>query len=150
MSEKTLDEILDEFEAAPDRANAAALLSIATRYWRDEMIGDDTYADKVRLVGLWLAQPADALADYPDETLADAARRIASYTDGSARAHVRRAAEMELAQRDRALLKLLKDAGAVIDAIDDLPLNDDGSREIPPGTLDRARTLAAIIARLPS
>lgn len=150
MSEKTLDEILGEFEAAPDRANAAALLSIATRYWRDEIIGDNTYVRTVRLVGEWLTEPADTHAADFGETVTDAARRIASYTDGSARTRVRRAAAMELAQRDRALLKLLKDAGAVIDAIDDLPLNDDGTREIPPGTLDRARTLAAIIARLPS
>ena len=34
---------------------------------------------------------------------------------------------------------LVIEAGAIFDQIDDLPLNDDGTRELPPGMLDRGR-----------
>jgi hypothetical protein len=45
---------------------------------------------------------------------------------------------------------LVIEAGAIFDQIDDLPLNDDGTRELPPGMLDRAREIAAIAFSLRS
>ena len=54
MSEMTLDVAQIAFETIPDRIRAGHLLSIATQYWRDGMIGDDTYAQKVGLVRRWL------------------------------------------------------------------------------------------------
>jgi hypothetical protein len=55
MSEMTLGHAQVEFVSAPDRFRAKRLLSVATQYWRDDMIGDDTYAHQVCLVRDWLA-----------------------------------------------------------------------------------------------
>ncbi len=49
-----------------------------------------------------------------------------------------------------ALKELVIEAGAIFDEIDSLPLNDDGTRELPPGMLDRAREIAAIAFGLKS
>lgn len=45
---------------------------------------------------------------------------------------------------------LLKELGAIIDMIDGLPIDGDGSRRMPPGTLDRAREIAALAFSLPN
>lgn len=46
------------------------------------------------------------------------------------------------------LTALLIEAGEIFDEIDSLPLDDYGVRELPPGSLDRAREIAAIAMRL--
>ena len=48
------------------------------------------------------------------------------------------------------LRALLIEAGAIFDEIDDLPIDDDGTRELPPGTLDRAREIVLVATRLRS
>ena len=53
---QTLDGAQEAFEASPNRDGAANLLTVATKYWNDDMIGDESYSDKVRLVRDWLAQ----------------------------------------------------------------------------------------------
>lgn len=112
---KTLDEAELDFRHIPDRNGAAELLTIATAYWDDAMIGDETYADKVRLVRDWLAEkmaPIDADHEGP---IADAARRIASYADGAARITIYRAAKNELKLcRDTGLAQASQRAGATI------------------------------------
>lgn len=101
----TLDGAQEAFEADRTRESASRLLTVATRYWNDDMIGDESYSDQVRLVRDWLNEPDP-------------------------------------------LHGLLKEAGKILDEIDDLPMTDDGSRELPAGSLDRAREIAAIAARL--
>ena len=98
LSEKTLDAAEDDFRHAPTRENAAALLTVATRYCNDGMIGDATYADKVRLVRDWLLAGLDPVDSDPESPIAEVARRIASYADGCARINVYRAATSELKQ----------------------------------------------------
>ncbi|AMK23252.1 MULTISPECIES: hypothetical protein [Sphingomonadaceae] len=56
VTEKTLDEAELDFREAPGRDSAADLLTVATGYWNDAMIGDETYAGKVGLVRNWLAK----------------------------------------------------------------------------------------------
>lgn len=55
MLDMSLDDAQAKFEVLPDRNRASRLLSIATQYWHDGMIGDDTYVHKVGLVQHWLA-----------------------------------------------------------------------------------------------
>lgn len=144
LTNKTLDEAELDFQYAPGRVGAADLLTVATIYWNDAMIGDETFADKVRLVRDWLARKVEPIASDHEGPIADAARRIASYTDGAARANIYKAAKQELARDDDEPGALLKELAGIFDDIDDLPLNDDGIRELPPGMLDRAREIAAI------
>ncbi|GLI98190.1 hypothetical protein [Sphingobium sp. BS19] len=141
---KTLDEAELDFRHAPGPEGAADLLTVATVYWNDAMIGDETYAEKVRLVRDWLTRPTNSIDQAHEGPIANAARRIASYTDGAARINIYKAAKQELARHGDALRSLLKELAGIFDAIDDLPLNDDGARELRPGMLDRAREISAI------
>ncbi|MFZ5694306.1 MAG: hypothetical protein ACOY4N_01510, partial [Pseudomonadota bacterium] len=70
---KTLDEAELDFRHIPDRNGAAELLTIATAYWDDAMIGDETYADKVRLVRDWLAEEMASIDADHEGPIADAA-----------------------------------------------------------------------------
>lgn len=83
-----------------------------------------------------------------DGDVPDGARRIASYTDGQARANIYAAAKLELSCQGERLRTLLIELAGILDRIDDLPLNDQGTRDIPPGMLDRAREIAAIAHRI--
>src|SRR3546814_9432437 len=49
-ADMSLDETEDRFTGAPDNASAADLLTVATKYWNDDMIGDETFSHKVTLV----------------------------------------------------------------------------------------------------
>src|SRR3546814_4229706 len=55
-ADMSLDETEDRFTGAPDNASAADLLTVATKYWNDDMIGDETFSHKVTLVRDWLRQ----------------------------------------------------------------------------------------------
>lgn len=46
------------------------------------------------------------------------------------------------------LRALLIEAGAIFDDIDDLPMSDDGSRDLPVGMLDRAREIMRVATEL--
>lgn len=54
MNKITLDDAIDTFELNPNNLNAASLLTVATTYWHDEMIGDESYEDCIRKVRDWL------------------------------------------------------------------------------------------------
>lgn len=108
------------------------------------MIADETYADKVRLVRDWLGRPTNTTDLEHEGPIGDAARRIASYADGAARINVYRAAKQELALYGEEPRSLLKELAGIFDQVDDLPINDDGTRILPPGMLGRAREIAAI------
>lgn len=95
-----------------------------------------------RVAALWASAIEIALQSEGD--IPDAARRIASYTEGPPRANVYAVAKLELTRCGERLQALLMELGRIVDLIDDLPLNDDGTRELPPGMLDRAREIAAI------
>ncbi len=95
---KTLDEAELDFQHSSSRAAAADLLTVAARYWNDCMIGDETYTDKVRLIRDWLTETVELIDADHDGPIADAARRIAGYADGSARINVYRAAKNELSR----------------------------------------------------
>ncbi|WP_209044954.1 hypothetical protein [Rhizorhabdus histidinilytica] len=150
MTEKTLDEAELDFREAPGRDSAADLLTVATGYWNDAMIGDETYAGKVGLVRNCLAKAVVPVDPDHAEPITGAARRIASYTDGAARTNVYRAAKQELAPHGDKLRTLLIELAGIIDEIDALPINDEGARELPPGMLDRAREIAAVAQDLES
>lgn len=146
-TDKTLDQAIDEFFADPSYNSAAILLTVATRYWNDGMIGDESYADQTRAVCDWLVDTAERSESL---SIADAARKIASYTEGMARRNVYRVALAELDSQGRSLAGLLKELGSIIDLIDNLPIEDDGTRRLPSGTLDRARDIAAQAFALPN
>jgi len=55
----TLTTAEDFFRTDPTKGSAADLLTVALGYWLDEMIGDDTFEDKVRLVRDWLRKELD-------------------------------------------------------------------------------------------
>lgn len=56
----TLDEAEDSFNDEPGPQSAANLITVSMQYWNDDMIGDETFADKMTLVRDWLkvSQPA--------------------------------------------------------------------------------------------
>jgi hypothetical protein len=147
MTDKTLDEAIDDFAAAPTRCGAATLLTTVTQYWNDDMIGDESYAHQVRRVRDWLVRSAD---HGDDRSIADAARMIASYTDGTVRRPVYRVAIAELERRERSFAAILTGLGDIIKAIDSLPIEDDGTRRVPPGLLDGVREIAALGSAIPN
>src|SRR3546814_20710809 len=59
-ADMSLDETEDRFTGAPDNASAADLLTVATKYWNDDMIGDETFSHNVTLVCDWLRQNEQA------------------------------------------------------------------------------------------
>lgn len=85
-----------------------------------------------------------AAGECGEDAIADMARQIASYTDGAARINVYNAAKLALAQYGERPRALLKELTAICDRIDNLPINDDGTRILRPGMLDRAREIATI------
>lgn len=99
-----------------------------------------------RVATLWASALEIALESEGD--VPDAARRIASYTDGPPRANVYAAAKLELTRQGERRRELLTELAGIVDLIDDLPLNDDGTRELPPGMLNRAREIAAAARRM--
>ena len=147
MTGKTFDEAIDDFAAAPTHCSAATLLTIATRYWNDGIVGDESYADQTQWVRDWLVRTAE---QGEDRSIADAARTIASYTDGTARKNVYRVAVAELKRQERSFATILAKLGAVLDAIDSLPIDDDGTRRLPPGMLDSVRQIVALGYTLPN
>lgn len=50
----TLDDAGDRFDAEPTAQAAADLITVAMKYWNDDMIGDETFAHKMTLVRDWL------------------------------------------------------------------------------------------------
>lgn len=53
---ETLDGAVEWFEASPTAQTAANLLGVATSYFENAAIGDDTYSHKVKMVRDWLQQ----------------------------------------------------------------------------------------------
>src|SRR3546814_944107 len=66
-ADMSLDETEDRFTGAPDNASAADLLTVATKYWNDDMIGDETFSHKVTLVRDWLRQNEQAPSNRSEE-----------------------------------------------------------------------------------
>jgi hypothetical protein len=59
--ELSLDEAEDNFTDSPSPSSAADLITVAMKYWNDDMISDETFAHKATLVRDWLrAAPAKA------------------------------------------------------------------------------------------
>jgi hypothetical protein len=85
-----------------------------------------------------------AAGECGEEALAGIARQIASYADGAARTNVYKAAKLALAQYGEKPRALLKELAGICDQIDNLPINDDGTRILRAGMLDRAREIATI------
>ena len=54
MPKLTLDQACDAFKANPSDETAGNLLTVALRYWHDEMIGDFSFEDEIILVRDWL------------------------------------------------------------------------------------------------
>lgn len=85
-----------------------------------------------------------ATGECGEEVIADMARQIASYADGAVRINVYNAAKLALAQYGKKHRALLKEAAGIFDQIDNLPINNDGTRLLRAGMLDRAREIATI------
>lgn len=59
--EMSLDEAEDIFTGNPSPSSAADLITVAMKYWNDDIIGDETFAHKATLVRDWLrTAPAKA------------------------------------------------------------------------------------------
>ncbi len=85
-----------------------------------------------------------AAGECGEEAITDMARQIASYTNGAARINVYNSTKLALAQYAETPRALLKELAGICDRIDNLPINDDGTRILRAGMLDRAREIATI------
>ncbi|MBB3928607.1 hypothetical protein GGR43_004352 [Sphingobium jiangsuense] len=98
-SEASLDQADTEFRESPTRESAGTLLTVATRYWNDDMIGDGTYSGVVLRVRDWLFEKAEPVDTDSPGPIADVVHRIATFADGRTRINVCRAAVNKLEQR---------------------------------------------------
>lgn len=138
MKKKHLRDLLTRAAAVIENPDSAI------RSHREELIEDlIVVANDLDQPDAGDCEPTPA-GECGEEAVADIARRIASYTEGTARTNVYKAAKLALTWHGEGHRALLKELAGIFDQINDLPLNDDGTRELPAGMLDRAREIAAI------